>query len=113
MLRPYLPDFGDGDDAFQAATLYGSIFPAVWNFQLALHAHGFGTCITTMHLLHESEVAALLDIPAPFVQGCLLPVAKLRPGATFRPAPWRLLEEVVVLDRWDGPPFSTPTAEEA
>jgi nitroreductase len=27
--EPYLPDFGNGDDAFQAATLYGSIFPAV------------------------------------------------------------------------------------
>ncbi len=110
--EPYLPDFGDDDGAFQAATLYGSIFPAVWNFQLALHAHGFGTCITTMHLLHQSEVGALLGIPATYIQGCLLPVGKLRPGATFRPAPRRPLEEVVVLDRWDGPSISTPTAEE-
>ena len=110
--EPYLPDFGDDDGAFQAATLYGSIFPAVWNFQLALHAHGFGTCITTMHLLHQVEVGALLGIPSTYVQGCLLPVAKLRPGATFRPAPRRPLEEVVVVNRWDGPSLSAPTAEE-
>ena len=63
--EPYLPDFGDGDDAFQAATLYGSIFPAVWNFQLALHTRGFGTCITTMHLLHQVEVARCWVSPAP------------------------------------------------
>ena len=110
--QPYLPDFGDGDGAFQAATLYGSIFPAVWNFQLALHAHGFGTCITTMHLLHQDRVGALLGIPNAYVQGCLLPVAKLRPGATFQPAPRRPVEEVVVLDRWDGASISTPPATE-
>jgi nitroreductase len=110
--EPYLADFGDDDGAFQAATLYGSIFPAVWSFQLALHAHGFGTCITTMHLLHQVEVAALLGIPRTYVQGCLLPVAKLRPGAAFRPAPRRPLDEVVVVDRWDGPSIPTPTAEE-
>ena len=101
--EPYLPDFGDDDDAFQAATLYGSIFPAVWNFQLALHAHGYGTCITTMHLLRQDETAALLGIPKAYVQGCLLPVARLRPGTTFRVAPRRPLEDVVSLDRWDGP----------
>ncbi len=110
--EPYLPDFGDDDGAFQAATLYGSIFPAVWNFQLALHARGFGTCITTMHLIHQVEVGALLGIPSTYVQGCLLPVAKLRPGATFRPAPRRPLEEVIDVDRWDGPSISTPMAEE-
>lgn len=100
--EPYLPDFGDDDGAFQAATLYGSIFPAVWNFQLALHAHGFGTCITTMHLLRHSEIGQLLGIPASYIQGCMLPVAKLRPGTSFRPAPRRSLEEVVAVDRWDG-----------
>ncbi len=108
--EPYLPDFGEEDEAFQAATLYGSIFPAVWNFQLALHAHGLGTCITTMHLLHQVQVGALLGIPSTYTQGCLLPVAKLRRGTTFRPAPRRPLEEVVVIDHWDGPAMSTPTA---
>ena len=34
--EPYLPHI-DGDESFHQATLYGSVFPAVWNFQLALH----------------------------------------------------------------------------
>jgi nitroreductase len=102
--EPYLPRFED-DESFQRATLYGSIFPAVWNFQLALHTRGYGTCITTMHLLREAEVGSLLGIPATHVQACLLPVARLRPGTQFRPAPRKPVDEVVALDGWDGPPI--------
>lgn len=95
----------DGDESFHLATLYGSIFPPVWNFQLALHARGYGTCITTLHLHYEAEVRQLLGIPATYVQGCLLPVARLRTGHTFHPAIRRSVDEVVALDRWDGPPL--------
>lgn len=90
----------DGDESFYLATLYGSIFPAVWNFQLALHSRGYGTCITTMHLDHEQEVRELLGIPATFVQGCLLPVAKLRAGRIFAPTPRRDLDEVIAVNEW-------------
>lgn len=100
--EPYLPRI-DGDESFHLATLYGSIFPPVWNFQLALHARGYGTCITTLHLHHEDEIRKLLGIPQTYVQGCLLPVGRLRAGRTFRPAPRRPIEEVVACDRWDGP----------
>lgn len=93
----------DGDESFHLATLYGSIFPPVWNFQLALHTRGYGTCITTLHLHHEEEVRKLLGIPQTYVQGCLLPVGRLRAGRTFRPAPRRPVEDVVARDRWDGP----------
>jgi nitroreductase len=102
--QPYLPSFGN-DESFQRATLYGSIFPAVWNFQLALHTRGYGTCVTTMHLLRETEVRALLGIPDSHVQGCLLPVGRLRAGDAFRPAPRRPAEEVIAVDGWDGPPL--------
>jgi nitroreductase len=90
----------DGDESFYLATLYGSIFPAVWNFQLALHSRGYGTCITTMHLEHEREIGELLGIPATFVQGCLLPVAKLRTGHTFAPTPRRNPDEVIAVNEW-------------
>lgn len=100
--EPYLPRI-DGDESFHLATLYGSIFPPVWNFQLALHTRGYGTCITTLHLHHEEEVRKLLGIPQTYVQGCLLPVGRLRAGRTFRPAQRRPVEEVVACDRWDGP----------
>lgn len=100
--EPSLPRFAD-DDSFQRATLYGSVFPAVWNFQLALHRRGYGTCVTTMHLLRERDVRSLLAIPDSFVQACLLPVGKLRAGRNFTVAARRPVEEVACLDRWDGP----------
>ena len=102
--EPYLPRI-DGDESFHLATLYGSIFPAVWNFQLALHTRGYGTCVTTLHLHREEEVRQLLGLPQTYVQGCLLPVARLRAGHTFRPALRRPVDEVVAVDRWDGPPL--------
>lgn len=102
--EPYLPRI-DGDESFHRATLYGSIFPAVWNFQLALHTRGYGTCITTLHLHREEEVRNLLGIPPAYTQGCLLPVGRLRAGRTFSPARRRPLDEVVARDGWAGPPL--------
>lgn len=90
----------DGDESFFLATIYGSIFPAVWNFQLALHTRGYGTCITTLHLHHEAAVRDLLGIPETVVQGCLLPVARLRQGFTFTPAPRRNIDEVIGINGW-------------
>jgi nitroreductase len=97
--EPSYPRSG-GDESFYLATLYGSIFPAVWNFQLALHSRGYGTCITTMHLEHEREIGELLRIPPTFVQGCLLPVAKLHPGRIFAPTPRRDPDEVIAVNEW-------------
>jgi nitroreductase len=102
--EPYIPRV-EGDNSFFAATLYGSIFPAVWNFQLALHSRGYGTCVTTLHLTYEETVRDLLGIPDTYVQGCLLPVGRLRPGLTFRPAVRRPIEEVVAVDGWEGRPL--------
>jgi nitroreductase len=93
----------DGDESFYLATLYGSIFPAAWNFQLALHTRGYGTCITTLHLHREKEIGELLGIPVSFVQGCLLPVGRLREGHVFKPAPRRPIDEVVGVNGWEGP----------
>ena len=112
--EPYLPDFGDGDDAFQAATLYGSIFPAVWNFQLALHAHGFGTCITTMHLLHKDPRSArcwTFRPPTSKAACCRWPNCDLGPRSDRRHGvpSRRSSSSTVGTDRR----FSTPPAEEA
>jgi len=99
--EPTMPR-ADGDESFYLATLYGSILPAVWNFQLALHARGYGTCITTLHLHYEHTVRELLGIPESFIQGCLLPVGRLRTGHTFAPAPRRKIDEVVGINGWEG-----------
>jgi nitroreductase len=68
------------------ASYYGSIFPAVWSFQLALRSRGLGSALTTLHLMHEREAAELLglDFDA-FTQVALLPVAYTR-GTDFKRA---------------------------
>jgi len=70
--------------AFQA-TLYGSIFPAVWSFMLALRARGIGSALTTDHLFCADEAAHLLGIPEHVTQVALLPVAYFT-GTGFKPA---------------------------
>jgi nitroreductase len=67
------------------ATLYGSIFPAVWSFMLALRARGIGSCLTTDHLFYETEAAQILGIPDTVTQVALLPVAYFT-GTDFKPA---------------------------
>lgn len=57
------------------AGLFGSIFPAVWSFQLALRARGLGSALTTLHLGAEQEAAELLGLPDNVLQVALLPVA--------------------------------------
>jgi nitroreductase len=88
----------EGDESFYQSTLYGSIFPPVWNFALALRVRGYGTCVTTLHLHREKAVRDLLAIPESYVQGCLLPVGRLRPGWGTRPASRRPLNEVVAMN---------------
>ena len=58
-----------------ASGLYGSIYPAVWSFQLAARARGLGTALTTLHLIHEKEAAEILGLPDDVLQVALLPVA--------------------------------------
>ncbi len=65
----------EGAPMVMLGSLYGSIFPAVWSFQLALRARGLGSALTTLHLLHEQEAAQLLGIPDDVLQVALLPVA--------------------------------------
>lgn len=48
---------------FVEASVYGSIFPAVWSFQLACHFRGLGSCLITGHLNNEQAVADILGLP--------------------------------------------------
>jgi nitroreductase len=82
------------------AAVYGSVFPAVWSFCLALRARGLGSIITTLHLNRADDVATLLGIPPDVTQCCLLPVAYTL-GTDFRPAVRRPLEDVLFFNRWD------------
>ncbi|MFC0029921.1 nitroreductase family protein [Micromonospora chaiyaphumensis] len=83
------------------ASLWGSVLPAAWSYQLAARARGLGTAWTTVHLRHEQEVADLLGLPATVRQGVLLPTAYVE--GTFRPAARRPLHRVLHVNGWQGP----------
>jgi len=83
-----------------AASQYGSVLPAFWSFMLAARARGLGTSWTTLHLLHEQEIAELLGIPYDTVmQTALSPLAYTK-GTDFKPASGRELETALHVDTW-------------
>ena len=90
---------GPGSPAIAWASLMGSIFPAVWSFQLALRSRGLGSCLTTLHLNHADEAAELLSIPDGMTQVALLPVAYTI-GTDFKPAKRPPVEDVIHWERW-------------
>lgn len=98
---PCLKGRPTGENGLDAA-FYGGIFPAVWNFQLALRSRGLGSTLTTYHLQHEEAAAEILGIPSGYTQVGLLPVAYTT-TPDFKPAPRRPLEEVAFLDHWGNP----------
>lgn len=86
-------------DLAWTASLFGSILPAVWSFQLALHSRGLASTFTTAHLLAAGEVAALLDIPDDYLQTCLIPVAHLL-GGDLKPPTRRDPDDIIAWNRW-------------
>jgi nitroreductase len=67
------------------ASVYGSVIPAAWSFMLAARARGLGSAWTTLHIMHEKEIAEMLGIPDDVTQAVLLPVAYFT-GSDFKPA---------------------------
>ncbi len=89
----------DGAPNGMAAATYGSIFPAMWNFQLALRSRGLGSTLTTISLFFEADVAKLLNIPDDVMQVALLPVAYTK-GTDFKVAVRPPPEEITCFDEW-------------
>ena len=81
------------------AAIYGSIFPAVWSFQLALRSRGLGSALTTLHLVHEREAAQLLGLPDNIMQVALLPVGYTK-GTDFKRAERPPISTVTHWNRW-------------
>jgi len=81
------------------ASVYGSIFPAVWSFQLALRSRGLGSVLTTLHLLYEEEVREIFAIPSDVLQVALLPVA-YTVGDDFKPARRPSVDRIVFWEQW-------------
>ena len=89
----------DGAPLVLAASAFGSIYPAVWSFQLALRSRGLGSTFTTLHLLYEQRVRELLDLPDDVTQTALLPVAYTK-GLDFKPGKRPPVESIVRWNRW-------------
>ena len=79
--------------------LFGSIFPAVWSFQLALRSRGLGSALTTLHLIHEKEAAEILGIPDDVMQVALLPVAYTL-GTDFKRAERPPIADITHWNTW-------------
>ena len=84
---------------FGVGSMFGSIFPAVWSFQLALRARGLGSTLTTLHLMHEQEAAQLLGVPDSVMQVALLPVAYTM-GTDFKRASRPPVANITHWNQW-------------
>ncbi len=89
----------EGSPTIALGGLFGSIFPAVWSFQLALRSRGLGSTLTTLHLMHEREAAELLGIPDDVMQVALLPVAYTL-GTDFKRASRPPVANITHWNKW-------------
>jgi nitroreductase len=83
----------------QIAAVFGSIYPAMWSFQLALRARGLGSALTTLHLVQEKAVAEILGLPETIMQVALLPVAYTK-GTDFKRAARPPVSEITHWNGW-------------
>jgi nitroreductase len=100
---PCLPGRPPAGNAAQLSSFYGSAYPTVWSFQLALRLHGLASSMCAYHLLsHEAEVADLLGIPADTTQITLLAVARST-QPDFHPAARPPVTDITYVDHWGTP----------
>jgi nitroreductase len=99
MMVPCVEGRWDKLSVFHQAGAYGSIFPAVWSFMLALRAQGIGSSLTTLHLMYEAEAAEILGVPDDVTQVGLVPFGYYT-GETFRPAGRNAARDRTYWDRW-------------
>lgn len=76
-----------------------SIYPAVQNLLLACRAKGLGATLTTLHLMREKEVDAILGIPENAATFAMIPVGY--PLGKFGPTRRIPVEEVIGWDGWE------------
>lgn len=96
-------------DRFNNGPLLGaSLYPAVQNLMLAARALGLGATLTTLHVLHQADVRALLGVPDDVEPLAMVPLGW--PKGKFGP-PIRLpVEKVAYWESW-GARRERPTIE--
>ncbi len=86
-------------DAPTLAGIYGSIFPAIWSFQLALRSRGLGSTMTTLHLIDEAGAAEILGLPDTIMQVAMLPVGYTK-GTDFKRVERPPVSTITHWNRW-------------
>lgn len=99
LIIPCIESRFEQEDVFTQASMYGSILPATWSLMLALRARRVASAWTTLHLIYEADVRALLGMPENITQAALLPVAYLK-GGELHKAKRLPLAEVGYWDTW-------------
>lgn len=82
------------------ASQLGSIMPATWNFMLAARARGLGTAWTTLHLMHEKEIAELIGIPYDEIMQIALIAIGYTKGTEFKKAYRPPVETITHFNTW-------------
>lgn len=103
-LIPCITGRTDVDESAQSvvaqSSQFGSILPAAWSFMLAARSRSLGTCLTTLHLMHEAKVAEILGIPFDqIMQVGLIPIAYTK-GTEFKPGPRKPMDPILHFDQW-------------
>ena len=83
-----------------------SIYPLVWNILLGARAKGYGGTFTTLSLVVEDQVKALLGIPDQWAVATLVPMGK--PVKQLTRLKRKPVEDFVVRERFEGETFSQP-----
>jgi nitroreductase len=82
----------------------GSIFPAIWNAQLAARAEGVGSSLTSiLGVFHDAETKEILGVPSDqgWVQACCVSFGY--PLGRWGVAPRRPVHEVAYRNGWGEP----------
>jgi nitroreductase len=91
---PAWKDFPRGS----AATVHGSIYPAVQNMLLACRANGIGATLTTTHCFFEEELKQKVGVPENMEISALLPLGF--PKGKFGQTKRKSVDDVLFWDRW-------------
>jgi len=94
--RPVFP-------AVDAASFYGSVFPAVQNLLLAANDAGLGSSVTSLALWSSWEARRTLGLPRRVTPVAVVPIGWSRGHAA--PAPGAPVGNLVHLDRYGHQPF--------
>jgi len=84
--------------AYVEPSVWGSIFPATWSFQLACRSRGLGTCLVTSLLKYDADLRSVLGLPDDVVTAGVIAVAHT--SGDFHRARRRPLDDVRRRDRW-------------